>query len=238
MSTTQTTAFIAQHLTIEWAKPGQRARKIVRRSNLRVTGKFPSFRNNTSVHWESFNERDCFIRLDANPRIVSFKEQPATLTYFLNGKTYKHFPDLFVVGNGRAGFIEVKSHTDPDLCEAIERGDAIRPVLLMQGFDYFVVTDLEIRQEPQFSDAKILLRLGRNPVSDIRKEQLRRFFLRKPPRWRDIVSGTFGENAVFDVCRLLLEGYFSYDRRYALSATSVISTTPSASTSEESSSWL
>tara|TARA_R110001599_G_scaffold64023_3_gene179192 strand:+ start:847348 stop:848064 length:717 start_codon:yes stop_codon:yes gene_type:complete len=238
MSTTQKTALIAQHVAIEWAKPGERARKIVRRSNLRVTGKFPSFRNNASVHWESFTERDCVIRLDADPRIDSFKEQPATLTYVLNGKTYRHFPDLFVVGNGRAAFIEVKSHTDPDLCEAIERGNALRPALLMQGFDYFVVTDLEIRHEPQFSDAKLLLQLGRNPVSDIRKEQLRRFFLRKPPRWRDIVSGSFGENAVFDVCRLLLEGYFSYDRRYALSADSVINATPFVANSEESSTWL
>lgn len=205
---------------------------------MRVTGKYPSFRNQTSMSWESFIERDCFIRLDAEPNVDMFREQPAAIYYEIGGVRRTHFPDVVYVAKGQKKFYEIKSHTDPDLDNAITRGNCIRPALITQGIDYQVITDIQIRCEPEFSNAKLLLRLGRQSVDLLRRESLRRYIAIHDVTWHDIVLGCFGTHGPHQIARLILEGTLFFDRSRHIDNDTVINTAPFNTEDKGDSTWL
>ncbi|MGZ3238624.1 MAG: Tn7 transposase TnsA N-terminal domain-containing protein [Burkholderiaceae bacterium] len=212
-------------------------RPIVRRSNFRVTGKYPSFRNGKSIRWESFIEQDCFIRLDADPEVDSFQEQPAALHYMDDGIQRIHFPDLFLIRRGLRALWEIKSHTDPNLHEAQRRGALLAPQLLYMGFDYRVVTDIEIRSEPQFSNAKMLLRIGRLPVNQVTREIIRRRVEKRPTTWHQILIGSLGPQGLMHVARLILDGALFYDNTMPICASTLISVSPTQKPTKGVQSW-
>ena len=75
---------------IEFAEE-ERARRVISRSNSRVTGKYPGLKSRRMHYWESSLERDAFMLLDVSTEVVSFDEQPVTLYYGI-GKKLRHYP--------------------------------------------------------------------------------------------------------------------------------------------------
>jgi len=74
------------NIKINFPKDGKlRSRKVVSRSRHRVTGKYPSWKMNRMIEWESKNELNAFRLLDASSIILEFNEQPMTIHYILNG---------------------------------------------------------------------------------------------------------------------------------------------------------
>lgn len=73
-----------------------RARTVVSRSRSRPTGKYPSWKTGRMVEWESHNELNALRLLDADPNIRTFREQPLTIRYALDGEVHLHFPDVLV----------------------------------------------------------------------------------------------------------------------------------------------
>ena len=86
---------------IDWAPVGQRARRVISRSNHRVTGKFRSPKNGRMMHWESMQERDAFVLLEINSAVLSYREQPAVLTFPWGDETREHYPDVLGVTGPR-----------------------------------------------------------------------------------------------------------------------------------------
>jgi hypothetical protein len=198
-------------IRIDSSNTGMRMRRVVRRSNMRVTGKYPSIKNNASVQWESTIERDCYALLEADGQIRSYNEQPVVIHYEIDGNPRRHTPDILINCHGRLILCEVKSAADPLLNEAIALGAALAPALGSFGYSYYIVTDLDIRLDPYLSNAKLLTHYGRASVDDMKKEELRRAFARGPIGWRQILEGSIGKNAVFSVARMILEGRLFYD---------------------------
>jgi hypothetical protein len=82
-------------ITIRFAEEGVRIREVVRRSNYRMTGKFPSKKNRRMIHWESHYEKKAFLILEICHLVKSYREQPAELLYSdSDGVQHSHFPDI------------------------------------------------------------------------------------------------------------------------------------------------
>ncbi|MGQ4648881.1 hypothetical protein [Lyngbya aestuarii] len=58
-----------------------RARKITNAGNRKVIGKFPSLKMNAVIWWESQLERDYIYLLEIDPEVLSYGEQPLTISY-------------------------------------------------------------------------------------------------------------------------------------------------------------
>lgn len=61
-----------------------------------VTGTFPSYKNKCNVSYESLLERDFYLLLEFNTNVKSYEEQPFTINYNRNNRTFKYTPDALV----------------------------------------------------------------------------------------------------------------------------------------------
>src|ERR1017187_8729138 len=96
-------------VSIDLTEPGQvRSRKVVSRSNARVTGKYPSWKMGRMIHWESNNELNAFRLLDCKFDIRSFSEQPCKIVYVMEGVERVHYPDILVATKEGKELWEVK----------------------------------------------------------------------------------------------------------------------------------
>jgi hypothetical protein len=60
-------------LRIAFSSPEQvRSRRVVTRSRFRLTGKYPSWKMERMLQWESINELNAFRLLDCDPRVTVF----------------------------------------------------------------------------------------------------------------------------------------------------------------------
>lgn len=77
------------------------------------TGRIQSDKSRGYTRYESALERDCLIRLELDPNVRSFKTQPHTFHFTVDGKPYKYIPDIYVEYNdGSSQIIEVKFRSD------------------------------------------------------------------------------------------------------------------------------
>src|SRR5260370_9079261 len=73
-----------------------RSRRVVTRSRFRPTGKYPSWKMERMLQWESINELNAFRLLDCDPRVTVFTEQPCEIVYFDGTETRRHYQDIYV----------------------------------------------------------------------------------------------------------------------------------------------
>lgn len=198
-------------LKIEFAEnPKDRVRKVVSRSNARVTGKYPCLTNGRIMQWESHLELDAFRVLDADHFVENISEQSACITYLYNGEVKRHYPDLLIVRDTKKIFCEIKTNEEALEDDVVNRTALLKRELKIYGYEYYLLTENEIRQEPRLSNARFLLRHGRVKLSPLDKEQVRKLF-NKEERvyWKDVIDGKFGSIDMMKVCRLVLEGFIA-----------------------------
>lgn len=199
-------------LAIDFPAGGLRARKVVTRSRARPTGKHPSWKMNRMMQWESPHERNAFRRLDATPEVLTFEEQPAVITYRLDGVVHKHFPDILVRYRYKQEFWEVKTSADASRDEVAVRSRLMERLLPPLGFTYRLALAEDLAQDPWLSNATHLLKWGRTPVPLLAWEDLRQAFARFPSiSWGTVLDGALGRDGARHVCRLILEGRLSMD---------------------------
>lgn len=121
-------------IQIIFPKDGKvRSRKIVKRSNARNTGKYPSWKMRRMMHWESVHEGNAMRILDATPNVTSFTEQPCEIIYPFNGVLHSHYPDLMVIEGKHREFWEVKTESDANSPENAERTEFLIEALPTYG---------------------------------------------------------------------------------------------------------
>jgi len=208
-------------LDIVYPKPGKpRARKVVSRSNARPTGKFPSWKMNRHMQWESLHERNAMRLLDATPAVRAFHEQPLTLHYVLHGQRHLHYPDLLVQTDKGQQLWEIKPAEEARRDEFVERTQLLCACLPARGFDYRLVVAEQLAQEPRLSNAVTLLKFGRQPVGDLERERVRQILLSAPGiSWAAASHGVLGARGRAVLCRLALEGVLYIDMNRKLDGT-------------------
>ena len=209
-------------IEIHFPENGQlRSRKVVKRSNARHSGKYPSLKMQRMMQWESPHEGNAMRLLDANPKVISFHEQPCEIIYRLNGETHSHYPDLMVKESTFSELWEVKTERNANEPEVVERTNLLEKALPEFGYTYRMVLAEALACQPRLNNVKRLHKLGRKPVPIIEKEKLRQLFLLVPVlNW-----GLFEAQSLATlqhVSRLILEGYLSIDLNQPLCATSQI----------------
>ena len=217
-------------VVIEFANDKQvRARKVVKRSNHRVTGKFPSWKAGRMLQWESSIERDAFILLEADTSVRQYREQPAKLTFNLAGQKRIHYPDIYAETDKERCFIEVKSKSELDNPEIIERTSFLSTALTIQGDSYYLLGETEIRRQPRLHNAMFLHRHSRFAnlikLDWLKREQLRKVIKNSGGITINAIrEGKLGEHGLISVCRMIQEGHLWLDKDTEWNNTSVITT--------------
>ena len=209
---------VPELITIEF--PGAiRSRRVVTRSRARPTGKFPSWKMDRMLQWESVAELNAMRLLDAAPSVRSFAEQPVVIRYSLDGERRIHYPDLLVKrDDGLKEFWEVKSAKDAAREEVVARTTLLQAALPTYGYEYRMVYAEELRRQPRLSNAIEILKWGRSPVTAVEREQIRALLTRLPAvTWGAAVSGALGRSGRHSLCRLVLEGMLAFDINVKLS---------------------
>lgn len=210
----------ARLIGIEFGE-GQRMRRVVSRSNHRVTGKHPSWKRKSMVYWESTIERDAFRRLDADSSVLTYEEQPAKITYTVGDKTLTHYPDILVTWASSRGFLEVKTDKDADTTEVQERTAIMVSLLQQAGFSYRIWRESEIRAQPALDIDIHILAFGRQAVPLVERERTRRLFAETPAIPWGILT-QIGPNSAAYSARLVIEGMLIIDRTKPLTGTSPV----------------
>lgn len=196
-------------VTISFAADGRlRARTVVSRSRARPTGKFPSWKMKRMLQWESPHELNALRLLDCDPQVLVFREQPAELTYEIDGTQRKHFPDIYVSYADRDEFWEVKADPKSIDSETAARTKLLTDALRQRGYRYRLIFGNDLASQPRLENSLLLLRFGREEVSLTERERIRQAF-HEPHTWGDIALGTFGPRGRQAISRLTLEGQIS-----------------------------
>lgn len=215
-------------LEVEFPADGKlRARKVVTRSRARATGKYPSWKMERMVEWESQNELNAFRLLDATPAVQAFHEQPLALKYLLNGKAHRHYPDVLVEWGHSRELWEVKTASDAGRPEFLERTRVLQALLPELGFSYKLVVAEELSKQPRLDNVLLLLKYGRSPVDAIHRERLRLVMAEAGSvAWQSALDGSFGPSGRELLARLVLEGVLVADLDTPIGPASFFRKTP------------
>src|SRR5271165_6352087 len=122
-------------LRIAFSSPEQvRSRRVVTRSRFRPTGKYPSWKMERMLQWESINELNAFRLLDCDPRVKAFIEQPCEIVYFDGTETRHHYPDIYVEIDSDQELWEVKAEREASQSEVSTRTELLTSGLRRYGF--------------------------------------------------------------------------------------------------------
>jgi hypothetical protein len=204
-------------LTIDLTEPGQaRSRKVVSRSNARVTGKYPSWKMGRMTHWESNNELNAFHLLDCNSNIRSFSEQPCKIVYVIDGIRRVHYPDILVSTRRGKELWEIKLSTEAAQPEIRLRTQFMCRALPHWGYTYRLVYGEDLAQQPRLDNAIRLVRLGRRDATECEREFVRLSLKRQSAlTWSEACAGTYGPRGREVLCHLVLDGTLSIDMNAA-----------------------
>lgn len=128
-------------------------------------GKFPSFRLNLLLWFESILERDFLYLLEFDHfDVISFHDQPCRIHYRLNGRRYRYTPDFYVVRRQKRQIVEVKPVEKAHDKKNRTRYEAALQICEREGYEFKVVTEVEIQRQPRLDNVKLLLKYQRTPL--------------------------------------------------------------------------
>ena len=204
-------------LEIRFPTAGQRMRKVVKRSNARNSGKYPSWKMRRMMQWESPHEGNAMCILDASPAVLSYGEQPCEINYTLNGEKHRHYPDFLVTTTGYKEFWEVKTAKDANQPEVAERTAYLTDVLPIYGYSYQIVLAETLASQPRLSNVKRLNKLGRQALTDSQRETFRLLFNEQPVMHWGLFEAQ-SPAVLRQISRLILEGKLKIDLNQLINA--------------------
>ena len=204
-------------LGLDWPANGGRARRVVYRARNRVTGLYPSWKMGRMVEWESINERNACVLLDACHAVTAFAEQPVVVRYVLNGIEHEHYPDMLVdLADGKELW-EVKPR-DRALDDFIlNRTRLMAAELPRYGYRYRVVLAEDLEKKTRLRIARYLLKWGRKAPDLLCRERVRVVMEeRRFVTWGMALDGVFGPAGRCALSRLTLDGTLGCDADHSI----------------------
>lgn len=133
----------------------------------RVIGHSPSRKNRCAVVWDSLIERDYFLLLEHDPRVVRYVPQPETIDITLDPRWKSYTSDVLVVHeDGTLCRVEVKSDKAVQDPEIAARLGVIGVQYLIEGKDFRVVTASQIRVGKRVINLRALRHYTRVPLDE------------------------------------------------------------------------
>lgn len=207
-------------VSVKFSEPNTPIRTVVSRSRMCSTGRFPSWKMDRMLEWESYDELNAFRLLDCDVSVRRFLEQPCEVVYKISGEVKRHYPDIYVEANREKQLWEVKDDVRASQADVVARTTLLTEALKAHGFTYRLVLGSELRVQPRLQNANILLRYGgRASVNEVERESVR-LMLRDAGRltWGAATAGVYGPRGRQILCRLTLEGVLLIDMNKPLSS--------------------
>lgn len=199
-----------------------RSRRIISRSRVRPTGKYPSLKLGRMVHWESVYELHAFRLLDCDSNVRTFAEQPCEIRYVLHECEHSHFPDVLVVHADRKEFWEIKPDSHAHRPDITDRTALLSTCLPDWGYRYRLVLASELTMQPRMNNIVTLLRFGRTDVPAVHRESAQEVLRRtRMVTWQQVNDGALGVNGRATLCRLTLEGLLTVEMHTQIGPTTV-----------------
>jgi hypothetical protein len=212
-------------IEIRFDVDGKRMRKVVRRSNYRMTGKYPSIKMDRMMQWESTHERNAFEILEACAIVTSYRDQPAEIRYLDEfDKERLHYPDILVeLSSGSRGFLEIKPESDADDHEVLRRTDLLSKELHAQGYFYCLVTSHQIESKFYLANSQLLTTLSRQTKEPPPLEMIRHAFVGSSLlTFKALVEFIEPPKAKSWICRLVIAGWLEFDQSQLLNDETLI----------------
>lgn len=132
-----------------------RARQVISPSGGIIRGKFPSRKNGRMVHHEGLLELDAIYLFETSPQIVSYREQPNTLSYPDGARLRRYTPDFeLTLTTGERVLIEVKPRRNLENDEVRYKLTCVADHLRRSAQDFIVLDDDTLRHEPRQSNLR------------------------------------------------------------------------------------
>lgn len=141
-----------------------KARDVVIRGGRTYRSYIPSKKLNRMIHCESNLERDAVNLFEFSCAVVKYQEQPALIHYLQGLETHKYFPDFEVtLTSGEKIHIEIKPASKLAQPKVFKKLSAIAEHYKKLPIDFKILTEVQIRKEPLFSNLKLLAKNVRQP---------------------------------------------------------------------------
>jgi hypothetical protein len=127
-------------------------------------GKFSSVKMGRVAWYESLLERDYMYLLDHDLTLSYWVEQPLKIRYGDNGRTRSYTPDFEVHRQSKKQIVEVKTKDQVDSGEWDALFSTASSICEKEGYEFTVVTDEFIRQQPRLDNVKTLWKYARTPI--------------------------------------------------------------------------
>ncbi len=142
--------------------------------------KFASRKNRRMVRCESLLEKNFLYLAEFARNVVSFDEQPTSISYRLNGKQLRYTPDFVLRWrDGSNWYVEVKPSELLGLDRNLEKFDAVGEHFRRQGDSFLTISEREIYHPVRLPLVRSLLRhrdsLLLDSLSEIEHINLRDF---------------------------------------------------------------
>jgi len=139
-------------------------RKIPRFGAQKNIGKFSSVKTGRVAWFESLLERDYMYLLDYELAISYWVEQPLKIRFGDNGRTCAYTPDFEVHRQSKKQIVEVKAKKQVDSGEWDSLFSTATFICEQEGYEFSVITDEFIRQQPRLENVKTLWKYARTPI--------------------------------------------------------------------------
>lgn len=121
------------------------SRKVVTRSGRGYRGYFPSKKLNRSVQYESLLECEAIKLFEDAIEVISYKEQPTIIYYYLDDIKKRYHPDFeLILDDGPVVHIEVKSSAHLSTTKLSAKYQAIARSYINRPEHFVVLTENEL----------------------------------------------------------------------------------------------
>lgn len=153
-------ATVASSYVYPKSLPFHGTRNPVTHSGQGIRAKFASRKNRRMVRCESLLEMHFLYLAEFARNVVSFDEQPVTISYRLNGRMRRYTPDFLLRWrDGSQWFVEVKPYELLALEKNREKFDAVGEYFRRRGDTFITMSERGIRHPVRMPLVKDLLRL-------------------------------------------------------------------------------
>ena len=132
-----------------------------KRGYKQTVGNFSSCKMKTSVWYDSALKRDFMYWLEFDPDVVSYTTSAISFDYYESGKLKQYIPDFQVVRHQKRQIIDVKSKKTFKSDRYKLLYQQLSNICHDTGWTFIALSESEVRQEPIFSNIKLLYRYAR-----------------------------------------------------------------------------
>ncbi|KML60802.1 hypothetical protein VL15_08320 [Burkholderia cepacia] len=198
------------------------ARQVVRPTGGIFRGRFPSRKSGRSVAFESLIERDALLLFEFSRGVISYREQPYSIYYSLEGKSRKYTPDFeLTLASGAVLLIEVKPEEKARVPDEQRRLRRIGEHFSELGALFRVLTDTQIRSDALLPNLNALFPYLSKPMSGLQRRLAVAPLLDEP--LLTVAHARVRLGSITEVWRLLAQDLLTCDLHQPLSESTALS---------------